>query len=344
MTATPQLSAARPERALRLRSILVPTDFSEESFKALSYALAFAREFNAALWIAHVVEPAYPSPGIDAMLTIPDEQPLLETAEKRLAKIVAEQVPTEIDSHTFVTIGTAYESIVSTARDRDIDLIIASTHGRTGINRVLFGSTAERIVHHAPCPLLLVRQREHEFLTSIAQSKTEPTIQLKRILVPIDFSECSRKALHYAKALAAQWHAEVVPVHAFESMYVTGGEPGLIVTTEKFQAELAEQTRKRLTTFLAQEGLEDSAHVLRMGTPYREILDLAENSAADLIVLGTHGHSAVHRFLLGSTTERIVRHARCPVLVVRERERDFIENENTLSHRRRSPEYQGGLP
>jgi nucleotide-binding universal stress UspA family protein len=127
-------------------------------------------------------------------------------------------------------------------------------------------------------------------------------------------------------------------------MYVTGGEPGLLVTTEKFQTELAEQTRKRLTAFLAQEALEDTAHVLKLGTPYREILDLAENSAADLIVLGTHGHSAVHRFLLGSTTERIVRHARCPVLIVREREHDFIENENTLSHHRRSPEYQGGLP
>src|SRR6185436_3014736 len=103
---------------------------------------------------------------------------------------------------------------------------------------------------HAPCPLLLVRQREHEFvanLDTVTKSKTEQTVQLKRILVPIDFSDCSRKALHYAKALAAQWHSEVVPVHVFESMYVTGGEPGLIVTTEKFQTELAEQTRKRLT-------------------------------------------------------------------------------------------------
>jgi nucleotide-binding universal stress UspA family protein len=340
MAATPQLTPARRETALRLRRILIPTDFSEESFKALAYATAFAREFNAALWIVHVVEPIYSNPGIDAMLTIPDERPLVQSAEKRLAKIALDQVPPEIDFHTTVTTGRPFESIVSTARDQDIDLIIASTHGRTGMNRVLFGSTAERIVHHAGCPLLLVRQREHEFLGNIAESKTELSVQIKRILVPVDFSDCSRKALHYAKAMAAQWHAQIVPVHVFESMYVTGGEPGLIVTTEKFQTDLAEQTRKRLTTFLAQEGLDDAAHVLKFGTPYREILALAENSAVDLIVLGTHGHSAVHRFLLGSTTERIVRHARCPVLIVREREHDFIREENTLTEPRFDGESQ----
>jgi nucleotide-binding universal stress UspA family protein len=190
--------------------------------------------------------------------------------------------------------------------------------------------------------LLLVRQREHEFVANLAnaKSKTELTLQLKRILVPIDFSQCSRKALHYAQALADSGMPKSCPFTFSKVCYVTGGEPGLIVTTEKFQADLAEQARNRLTNFLAEEALGDAAHVVRTGTPYREILALAENSATDLIVLGTHGHSALHRFLLGSTTERIVRHARCPVLVVREREHDFVENENTLAHHRLSPESQ----
>jgi len=150
---------------LKLRSILVPTDFTDCSHKALAYALSFARQFGAGILLLHVVE-SMPAVGQDAllqssMLTVA----LHEESEKRLGRWQLEAM-SDAPIVTMTCDGLPWQRIVEVAREHNIDLIVAGTGGRRGLARVLLGSTAERIVRHAPCPVLVVREREHDFLAS----------------------------------------------------------------------------------------------------------------------------------------------------------------------------------
>jgi nucleotide-binding universal stress UspA family protein len=324
MTAQLQSSSVRAASKLRLKSILVPTDFSAESWKALRYGIAFAHEFNAALWLIHVVEPPPFAVGFEAVPIALEDTQLLKSSERRLKKLAAERVPADIPLNTLVQHGAPFETIVSIARAHEIDMIIASTHGHTGVKRVLFGSTAERIVQHAPCPVLVVREREHEFLGD-APRTNHRTIELKRLLVPIDFSECSRKAVEYGVALAREFRAEMVCLHSIEIPYGMG-EAGLIIETEAVNKRLREEGEQHASAFLQNQAASTSQEcTIKLGTPYREIIRMADERQIDLIILGTHGRSGVRHFLLGSTAERVVRHAHCPVMVVREQEHEFLQ-------------------
>jgi universal stress protein A len=156
-----------PLSEMKLRNILVPTDFTECSHKALSYALSFAKQFGAEILLLHVVE-SVPAVAQDAllqssMLTVA----LHEESESRLRRLQLE-VMADAPVKAMTCDGLPWQRIVEVARERNIDLIVAGTGKHTGLARVLLGSTAERIVRHAPCPVLVVREREHEFLASSA--------------------------------------------------------------------------------------------------------------------------------------------------------------------------------
>jgi nucleotide-binding universal stress UspA family protein len=155
---------------IRLRNILVPTDFTECSHKALSYALSFAKQFGAEILLLHVVE-SVPAVGQDvvlqsSMLTIA----LHEESETRLGKLQRE-VMADAPVKTMTCDGLPWQRIVDVAKEKDSDLIVAGTGKHSGLARVLLGSTAERIVRHAPCPVLVVREREHDFLASVGLSE-----------------------------------------------------------------------------------------------------------------------------------------------------------------------------
>jgi nucleotide-binding universal stress UspA family protein len=307
----------------RLANILIPTDFSSESLKALRYGIVFARQFHAALWILHVLEPPPIAGGFEIVPIALDDSEVSKNLERSLAEWTVKNVPSEIKATTLLRHGAAFEQVVATAKARDIDLIIASTHGHTGFQRVLFGSTAERIVQRAPCPMLIVREREHEFVDA-AKPGEEAITRLRRILVPIDFSDSSRKALRYAMAFTTQFKAEIHCLHSLEIPYGTG-EAAIVLETEAFRKEMHEQAQKQMALFLQEEGASMPEQcTVKPGAPYREILQTIDDREIDLVIMGTHGRSGVRHFFLGSTTERVVRHAHCPVLVVREREHDFI--------------------
>ena len=161
--------------------------------------------------------------------------------------------------------------------------------------------------------------------TNEAQSPCSliPQFRLHRILVPTDFSECSKKALCYAPSLSKHFGAEILLLHVVEPV----PEPSEMIVTESglLTARMHEETTKHLAQWqsnLAKEASTKAA--LRAGSAHREIVQAAVESNVDLIVLGTHGRTGLAHFLIGSTAERVVRHAPCPVLVVRERERDFV--------------------
>jgi universal stress protein A len=151
---------------IKLTSILVPVDFSAHSRKAFHYALTFARQFEAKLFLLHVVEPViYPTElGYMPLEMEALQRNVVTSARERLASMATADLPVEIASEQLVRMGSPYLEITAAAREMSVDLLVIATHGYTGLKHVLLGSTAERVIRHAPCPVLTVREREHDFV------------------------------------------------------------------------------------------------------------------------------------------------------------------------------------
>ena len=153
-------------RSMNIRSILLPTDFSECGNYALSYAASLARTFGASIICVNVIEPIVPTVGYSGMtepLPIADiTEQLEDSAERELPKLAECDECSGIDVEELVVHGEAASEIVRVAKERDVDLIVISSHGRTGLGRILFGSTAESVVRHASCPVLVVKPPQEE--------------------------------------------------------------------------------------------------------------------------------------------------------------------------------------
>src|SRR5882724_10524664 len=137
---------------MQVRSILLPTDFSECGNFALSYATSLARTFGARIICVHVIEPIVPTVGYTGMT-----EPLEDSAERELPKIAECDECAGLDVEELIVHGEAATEIARVAKERDVDLIVIASHGRTGLGRILFGSTAEAVVRHASCPVLVVK-------------------------------------------------------------------------------------------------------------------------------------------------------------------------------------------
>jgi nucleotide-binding universal stress UspA family protein len=150
----------------RIKNILVPIDFSECSKKALQYAIPFAKLNGATVSLLYIVSPHYLAGEYGGVNFAPVEVEMRENGTKRLNALMADEVSPDIPAQTLVRTGTPAAEIVALARSLPADLIVLSTHGYTGLRHVLLGSVTEYVVRHAPCPVLVVRQREKEFLAT----------------------------------------------------------------------------------------------------------------------------------------------------------------------------------
>jgi universal stress protein A len=151
---------------MKIRSILLPTDFSECATYALSYACDFARESGASIICVHVIEPVVPTVGYSGVtepLPIADiSEQLEESATRELPKIARHDECSGLAVEEVIAHGDAASEIVRVAGERKVDLIVIASHGRTGLGRMLFGSTAEQVVRHAPCPVLVVKPPQED--------------------------------------------------------------------------------------------------------------------------------------------------------------------------------------
>jgi nucleotide-binding universal stress UspA family protein len=193
-------------------------------------------------------------------------------------------------------------------RDPAFDLVVVGTHGRTGLSRVLLGSVAESIVRHAPCSVLVVRP----------DSAVTP---FRRVLCPIDFSESSRHAAELAAGLVPAGSPGITLLHVIDPPIDHDRRQSVI----HFLRDLDRRTTEHLAGWAAELQPRAAAPVgrhCRVGRPGAEILKaLDEEPAFDLAVTGSHGRTGLARVFLGSVAEKIVRHAKCPVLVARRRAR-----------------------
>jgi universal stress protein A len=156
---------SNPDRAARLgrtpslkqRTILVPVDFSDHSRAALNYAVTLARDFGGSLMILHVLDPLLASGRFDDARLRQLKASTREDSEERLQTLSGELVPPGLPKKLLIRRGPATDVIVALAGAIKIDLIIMGSQGLTGLRRLLIGSVAERVVRHAPCPVLVVR-------------------------------------------------------------------------------------------------------------------------------------------------------------------------------------------
>jgi universal stress protein A len=316
-TQTPP-AQSKPEM-LTLENILVPLDFSRRSLKALKYALPFAERFGSTLHLVHAFEYGYPMSVLGAMpLAIPETE-VARTVKRRLQATAKKHAVALAPENCHVVKGGAYKAVCQLARRLDADLIVTTTHGHTGLRHVFLGSTAERIVQHAPCGVLVVRDHEREFVHENGGTpESNDSIRLKKILVPLDFSDCSMVGLESAVQFAKIWGARLVvfncvPLQTF-AMYGEYGGRDLTALTNYAQKAAKEGMALVVSSVKSKDLVVEG--VIELGEPAQAICDYARSHEVDLIVTATHGSTGLRHVLLGSTAEHVVRYAHCPVLVM----------------------------
>ena len=154
-------------KKIEIKSILLPTDFSDHSKHAFDYALSFAAQYKAKLYVQHVLISPHALVGYEAAPFVSYERLYAEmrkSAEEAMSHFISEEAKKEVEIETVFSQGTPFLEIVKLAREKDVDLIVIATHGRTGLKHVFFGSVAEKVVRKSPCPVLSIRHPGHEFV------------------------------------------------------------------------------------------------------------------------------------------------------------------------------------
>jgi nucleotide-binding universal stress UspA family protein len=291
---------------LSIRRILWPTDFSQGSERAFPHAAALAHWHDAELHVVNVREG-----GTDVRRDMAEQFPLSTgTLGNLLNDADPPSRPVDLDALALqqeqIDAPSPGEAIVAYAEDHDVDLIVAGTHGRRGLQRMLIGSVAEEVIRTAPCPVLTVR----------AGDTPASAWNVRNILAPVDFSEESTLAVRHAKELALTYGAQITLLHAVEEvMYPSayGMEmadvPGPEVI-ERVERSLANMARDEI-------GYEHVTVETALGYAPSVILEYEEENDVDLTVISTHGRTGLERLLLGSVAERVVRRASAPVFVVK---------------------------
>lgn len=298
----------RVVKTTSITRLLLATDFSDEARRAEEYASALAASWQIPLSVMTVLE--FP-PGMNPDYAV-NKQYLtdrMHDASTRLAEFKERIRRRGIVATTHIVNGIPSERVIAAAQSEKADLLVVGTRGKSGLAHVLLGSTAERVIRSAPCPVLAVPTLKDDL-------STEESISLKRILVPTDFSDCSLDALEYAAVVASQSKASVELLHVLEPVYY-----GLDFTFE--HAGERERKRKQIAQVLEDVSADLSkAGILvktgiRGGIPPDTILEYVQTSASDLIIMGTHGRRGLSHLMTGSVTEAVLRRGRCPVLAVR---------------------------
>jgi nucleotide-binding universal stress UspA family protein len=225
---------------------------------------------------------------------------------------MAERVLGGLDGVRLVTLeGDPAGTIVDQAVAIPADVVVMGTHGRSGFERLLIGSIAEKVVRKAPCPVLLVPPH--------MTSEPPAEVRFKRILCAMDFSDSSMQAFGFALDLARQADGAVTLLHALE--WLPDHEPVAhdhfdVPEYRRYLVEAAEQRLQALVAGESQTWSRIEPEVV-VGRAYRAILQHASETPADLIVMGAQGRGGLGLTLFGSTTEQVIRAATCPVLTVR---------------------------
>ena len=292
--------------------IICATDLTDYGNQTVVYGTAFARLFNAKLNVCHVTEEPYMTSmhGHLSMDFIDIQKKLMDTAREQIDKLMAHRA---VDWEASVVAGHVADEITALVTEKGADLVITATQVKSGIKRFILGSVTEHLMPTLSKPLLVLRGDKEKTLESAEQD-----FRLKRILVGCDFSADASLAFQHALSFAQEFQAELhlahVTVPPVFNMY-----PGpYIEPTDQPAQRISEEYRQKLNDLFPEDAENWCTRktVVLAGQPHEELNDYAKENDIDLIVLGTRGIGMVETLFIGSTTDRLIRNAPCPVLSV----------------------------
>jgi nucleotide-binding universal stress UspA family protein len=291
-------------------TILFATDFSDSAEQAYPYAVALTKALNGRLLLLNVLQ---------VPMEMDLEYPVNELYLKQLGGeswIELQRIERMAQEDGLVTalrqmVGEAAHCIDEAAAEEAATLIVMGTHGRTGLSRLLMGSTAEKVVREAPCPVLTVRPTE-----GARSPDSRRRSDIDCVLVPLDFSDFSQAALEFATLLAKKLSARVRLIHALEATSYPLDFSLMHITDEKAHQSAVRARLEELASAVRADGIPTDIRC-QVANPAELILAESKVAAGYLIVMGTHGRRGLSRLALGSVAESIVRQAPCPVLTVK---------------------------
>lgn len=295
-----------------LQRILVGLDGSPLAETVLPYVRTLSKGLRAEVTLFHVVH-------VPEELRKAERHPTLEQLIQRaepqaldyLRKMEQQLTSVGVKARSVVDVGDAAVEIVEYADRERMDLIALATHGRSGVQRWLYGSVAETVLHTTRTPVLLIRPTEE---------RTVQPHELNRILVPLDGSPLAEAVLPLAETLAAAFTVPIVLLRAVEPIYIfteptTGGGAAYPDILEALE-EAAQGYLNERTADLRSKGFSVTT-VIPTGSPAIEIGEYAQEHPGSLVVMATHGRTGIAGVLLGSVARRVLRQAGAPILLVR---------------------------
>ncbi len=295
--------------------ILFATDFSRHAQTAYLYALSLARAQGAGLDILHVCcEGDWSEEDSESCTRMKTE--LSAYADGQMAAYLAPLKESIADIRTHVVFGRrASQEVARCAGEWGADLVVAGSRGTGGLKRWIYGSTLDRMLKLLSQPVLSVTEQP-----DLAVDPADPAtyVRFQRILVPVDFSECSLSAVRMARGLGAPAGAAIHLLHVLEDVFPIGFDVGMVVPFPNFHEGRLAGARQRLQAVA--DGLADYAGPVTTevvpGVSALEILDRAQEGASDLIVMGLHGRDFTGERFIGAVTDKVIRHAACPVVTM----------------------------
>jgi nucleotide-binding universal stress UspA family protein len=309
------------EDPLPIRTILVPIDLSDESYRALEFALPLAQRFGATVHVVHVYE------GARQLSSIATAPGLFSDGEiaRRVSKEARRRgggAPHPRNCH--VRSGKPFREVVAAAEELKADLIVIATHGHGGLKHLMLGSTAEKTVRYARCPVLVVRQAARGPIKTAMEG-----IVLERILVPVDFSECAKEGARYASAFGTKVGADLLLMNVTHIADFTASDPNVVPPEGPELVEsarlAAEDELDKMVNFLPLTGILADTEVA-LGTPIEMLVERTKKPDVDMVIMSSHGYTGLRHVVLGSIAEQLVRQAHCPVLVVPSHRRASFES------------------
>lgn len=296
-----------------IRRILIPLDGSVTAEQVVPYARTFARGLKLTVELLAVVDVGSLLTSVETArffdnLAEQESHKSKEYLERIAERFAGSRVKRSVEQ------GSAAEVIIEKAAADESTLIAMTTHGRSGLNRWLLGSVAEKVLRATTNPLLLVR--------AVPEGKAEGEATLESIVVPLDGSELAEHALPIVTEIAKKLRLEVFLFRAYRNPYgpFMSGAGYYAVNADELMASVRDEARNYLEEKMAElqkQGVDELSYLLQEGVAPDEIVSMGSHTPESLIVMCSHGRSGLKRWALGSVTETVVRHSRSPVLVLR---------------------------
>jgi len=295
---------------MNIKRILLPTDFSKTANLALEQAIILAAKYEAELVVLHarLIHEDDPS-------QLPEKLAYLEIAEDQIEGELYKYIKGCTDraserniQHEVIRGYSAHSAILGYLNEHHFDLIVLGTHGRSNLEHLLLGSVAEKIVRYAPCPVLTISRE--------AQVKKE----FQKVVVPFDFSAHAMTALRTAIEVADD-QAEIEMLYVFEKDVHPALYAWDIASALEMLPDVRQKAESKMDELILElpEGNYSLKKIIEEGVAHKEISKHVNQSDADLVIMATQGLVGIDRFLLGSTTEQVIRAVHRPILTVKEK-------------------------